>query len=116
MTGNPAAAAQQARLMLSRSLPGANKTVKDHMARAALIAEAIYINLEPIGPFKWRAKHLRWFLEHYTKQLSSPRRYDFFRTIRSIACVRGKWEDWEPFLRGSWEWPRGVGRHGKMTP
>ena len=56
------------------------------------------------------------FLEHYTKQLSSPRRYDFFRTIRSIACVRGKWEDWEPFLRGSWEWPRGVGRHGKMTP
>ena len=65
---NHRAAARQARSLLANRLPGSRRgTVRQHLARAGLIAQVIWRRWQ-VGPYQWRLKHLRWYLvEHYRR-------------------------------------------------
>lgn len=105
-------ASRAATALLVRSLPGARRgSVTAHLARAGTLAEAIWQRWHVL-PAEWRAKHLRWFLEVWTARLSPTSRYDYFRTARALAVSLGRWDNWEPQLRGPWVRPTGEG--GKL--
>lgn len=89
-------------MLLKRSVPGASSSIKGHIKRGELIADAIKIRFAISEPHQWQAKHLRWVLERYSAKLSASSRYDYWRTARALAAALGHWPDWEPHLRGTW--------------
>lgn len=95
-------------VLLRRAQPGTKSGVQGHLKRAtrmqALIAERFGIR----EPYQFKAKHLRWVLEHGTAELAPSSRYDYWRTARALAAILGHWPDWEPHLRGSWISPNGI--------
>lgn len=105
-------ASRTATALLARSLPGARRgSVKAHLMRAGTLAEAIWQRWHLL-PEKWRAKHLRWFLAVWARHLAPTSQYDYYRTARALAFSLGRWNDWEPHLRGPWMRPTGEG--GKL--
>ncbi|WP_295402223.1 hypothetical protein [uncultured Thiocystis sp.] len=96
----------QLSVLLRRAQPGTKSGVQGHLKRAirmqTLIAERFGIR----EPYQFKAKHLRWVLEHGTAELAPSSRYDYWRTARALAAILGHWPDWEPHLRGSWISPR----------
>lgn len=106
---NPATqhqAAAQAMALLAYSQPGAAATVKAHLKRAATIGAVIWRRFNT-GPYRWRAKHLRWYLDRHCHDLSPSTRYDQWRTIRSLVTALNRGADWLPLLRGPWVRPTG---------
>lgn len=104
-------------VLLRRAQPGAISGVRGHIKRAtrmqALIAERFGIH----EPYQFKAKHLRWILEHPTAALAPSSRYDYWRTARALAAILGHWSDWEPHLRGPWVSPQAdVSRNTQPTP
>ncbi|MBI5920487.1 MAG: hypothetical protein HY847_02425 [Betaproteobacteria bacterium] len=95
-------------ILLKRSVPGAKKTVEDHIARGQRIAEAIQKNFNISEPWQWQAKHLRWMLQGWANKFSLATQKDYWRTARVLASALDHWPDWEPYLRGQWS-PHGVG-------
>jgi hypothetical protein len=78
--------------------------VKEHLARAALIAEVFYRHFQ-IGPYQIRFKHLRWFLEVDIEPLSSASECRHWLTLGSIVKALKKWDQWPLLLYGSWVKP-----------
>ena len=57
--------------LLSRKLTGNRHTkVKEHTQRAKRIAATIWVRFQ-VGPYQYQLKHLRWYLQTQTKQLTS---------------------------------------------
>ena len=107
--GKPATSCQaihQAQGLLVRRLPGARRTtVGAHLQRARAIGQAIYRRWQ-IGPYQWRVKHLRWYLEHRTHRLEPSARYRHWLTLRLLVIALDREKDWLPRLRGPWERPK----------
>jgi hypothetical protein len=79
--------------------------VKAHLQRAATIGQAIYQRWQ-IGPYQWRVKHLRWYLEHRTHRQEPSARYRHWLTVRLLVIALDCESDWLPRLRGPWERPK----------
>ena len=95
-------AIHQTQGLLIRRLPGARKTtVRSHLKRAAAIAKASYQRWQ-VGPYQWRVKHLRWYLEHRSKRFEPGTRYRYWLTIRLLVMALGREADWLPRLQGPW--------------
>ncbi len=105
---NHAHAARQARNLLVRRLPGSRRgTVRAHVERAGRIGEAIWRRWQ-VGPYQWRAKHVRWFLTTQTDSLSPSTRYRYWLTIRALAVALERDHGWLHHLQGPWCRPTGV--------
>ena len=99
------AAAYQARALLVRRLPGARRTtVQPHLDRAAAIAACLYRRWL-VGPYQWRVKHVRWYLEHGTNSFEQSVQYRYWLTIRVLVIALGTEANWLPRLKGPWERP-----------
>ena len=98
-------AARHAEALLIRRLPGARgTTVRAHLHRARVIASDVYRRWQ-LGPYQWRVKHLRWYLEHRTNRFERSARYRYWLTVRVLVIALDKDADWLPRLRGPWERP-----------
>lgn len=90
--------------VLRRAQPGTPSAVKGHIARARQISAAIgsQWGAGNAHPYRWRLKHVRWYLQEGCRDLSPATQYDHWRTVRVVVAALGKWRDWEPRLRGPW--------------
>lgn len=93
--------------LLERAQPGARRGVRAHQRRARRLARIVEERWGVKSPWQWRAKHLRWALEHGLAGVAPITRYDYWRTARACAAALGRWPDWEPHLRGPWTRPDG---------
>jgi hypothetical protein len=109
-------AARQARNLLTRTLPGSRRgTVRGHVERAGRIGETIWLRWR-VGPYQWRAKHLRWFLTTQTTDFSPSTRYRYWLTLRALAVALQKQHGWLHHLQGPWVRPNGQSgalQHGR---
>ena len=114
---NPAngpAAARQTRALLVRRLPGARRgTIAAHLARAERIGAAIWRRWQ-VGPYRWRLKHLRWYMATQTGQLTPGTRYRYWLTVRALVLSLAHEADWLGRLDGPWVRPTGV--RGALKP
>lgn len=117
---NQQQAGRQAAALLRRSLPGAKRAARVHVRRAEHIGDAIWRRYQ-VAPAQWQVKHLRWFLEHHTRDLATTSRYDYWRTVRALIAALNRLTDWTPHLRGPWlrptgdhHQPMGQGRRPKL--
>lgn len=94
-------------VLLERAQPGARRAVRAHQRRALRLALLIEERWGVRSPRGWRAKHVRWALEHGLAGAAPATRYDYWRTARALAAALGRWPDWEPYLRGPWTRPDG---------
>jgi len=105
---NQQQAARMARDLLIRRLPGSRRgTVKPHLQRAELIAEAIWRRWQ-VGPYQWQVKHLRWYLVERTKHLTASTRYRHWLTVRLLVFALPTPGHWLPQLKGPWLRPTGI--------
>ncbi|MTW22504.1 hypothetical protein [Allochromatium palmeri] len=79
--------------------------MQQHIRRAQRLHDWMAERFGVREPYQYRAKHLRYALEHGTAGLAAGTRYDYWRTARVLAAAIGKWPDWEPHLRGPWTSP-----------
>ena len=89
--------------LLKRRIKGNRQTcVKEHIDRAKRIAIAIWRRFQ-IGPYQYKHKHLRWYMEIYTKDLTPNTRYRHWLTIKHIVCSLNKGVDWKVLIeRARW--------------
>ena len=76
-------------LMLRRALPGSNRAVREHIRRGEQIATAIAERWGVNHPHRWKMKHVRWYCQIATADLSTATRYDHWRTPPCPACGHG---------------------------
>jgi len=106
---NAAAAGRQARALLARSLPGSRRgTVAAHLTRAERVADLIWRRWQ-VGPYRWRVKHLRWYLTTQARRYSTSTRYRYWLTVRVLVQSLEQDEDWLARLRGPWVRPTAEG-------
>ena len=96
-------------VLLKHAQPGKNSGVKAHIKRGQRIANRIEERWGISEPYQFKVKHLQWFLKTDTANLSPASRYDYWRTARVIAAAIGRWDSWEPHLRGPWTRPKPPG-------
>ena len=76
--------------LLKRKIQGNRQTrVKEHVGRAKRIAIAIWVRFQ-VGPYQYKFKHLRWYMEVHIKGLAANTRYKYWLTIRHIVSALGK--------------------------
>jgi len=102
--GNAEQAAQIAARLLRRSLPGASSAVRVECERAARVACGIWRRWH-VGPWQWKRKHVRWYLEYRTQKYSAWTRYRYWLTVERVLRATGKFKDWRPGLNGPWSTP-----------
>ena len=97
------------RRVLHRAQPGSRGGVEAHIRRAERLAALIADRWQIQRPEQWRAKHLRWALEHGPgiADAAPATRYHYYWAGRAVAAALGRWPDWEPHLRGPWQTPDG---------
>ncbi|MFQ5760422.1 MAG: hypothetical protein ACE5HM_05550 [Acidiferrobacterales bacterium] len=93
--------------MLAQSLSGPPASVRVHLRRAHRIADCLWRRWH-VGPWQWRLKHVRWFLEHRTAHLGPWARYRYWLTILKLLEVRQKAHLWRPGLAGPWTSAKGI--------
>lgn len=108
------------RRLLDRTQPGSRapgRIVREHITRGEQIRAGIEARWGIGSPWQWRVKHVRWWLERGMAGRSPSTRYAHYRTVRAISAALGRWNDWEPHLRGTWQRPTGEpGRIGLGRP
>ena len=76
--------------LLKRRVKGNRQTcVKEHMDRAKRIAIAIWRRFQ-VGPYQYKHKHLRWYMEVCIRDLAPSTRYRHWLTTKSIVYALGK--------------------------
>ena len=103
-------------VLLRRAQPGSHRSVQQHIRRAQRLHDWMAERFGVREPYQYRAKHLRYALEHGTAGLAASTRYDYWRTARVLAAAIGKWPDWEPHLRGSWTVPQSDTALSRQAP
>lgn len=93
--------------ILARAQPGTFGGIRQHIQRGEVLRQHIDRKFALARPEQWKAKHVRWVLEHGLGAVSPATRYHYYRTARAIAAAMGHWPDWEPHLRGEWVTPQG---------
>lgn len=83
------AAEAQAVQLLARATPGKSSGVGRKVKTARQVAGEIFEQFQ-VGPWNWKAKHLDWYLQVATRELSAARRYDLWRAARAILMATGR--------------------------
>ncbi|MCH9694159.1 MAG: hypothetical protein K0U72_06585 [Gammaproteobacteria bacterium] len=110
---NHRAAARIARSLLANRLPGSRRgTVRQHLARSGHIAETIWRRWQ-VGPYQWRLKHLRWYLQECTNEYTCSTRYRHWLTVRLLVFALDR-DGWIERLNGPWVRPSGI--RGVLKP
>lgn len=91
--------------LLHGVIKGAPTTVRQHIRRATQMQKLIEGRFKVKRITKWHAKHAKWVLQHGLGDIKESTRHDYYKTIRVIAKRLGRWEGWEPFVRGPWTRP-----------
>ena len=92
--------------LLGKKIKGRRSTkVKEHLTRAALIADVLYRQFQ-VGAYQIQLKHLWWYLEVYINSLAPETQYRHWLTVRFIVKALDKWVQWQPLLCGPWVCPR----------
>lgn len=91
---------------LKKCQVGSKRQQTIHIKRAKRIMTVIFKRFG-VSLGRLQVKHLRWYLEHGTKNFSASTRYDHYRTIRRLVKALGKLEHWDPHLKGPWVSPKG---------
>lgn len=103
---NQRAAARIARSLLAKRLPGSRRgSVRRHLARSGHIADTVWRRWQ-IGPYQWRLKHLRWYLQERTGDYTGSTRYQHWLTVRLLILALDK-HGWVERLNGPWVRPTG---------
>jgi len=80
--------------LLSRKIPGNRQTkVKEHTRRARRIAAAIWKRFQ-VGPYQYKLKHLKWYMDTQTCHLKPYTRYRYWLTLKYITSALGKETSW----------------------
>jgi hypothetical protein len=109
-------AADQARRLLKPALTRIGPVAtREHNARASTMACAIFERWH-VGPYSWKAKHLRWFLTYVGGIQAPSTRYRFWLTVRRLLVALDRERDWAPHLRGSWAGLRALSLHFGIPP
>jgi hypothetical protein len=95
---------REARSISRRTFRGSRKIIYQKEKHVVNAAEAIRSRFG-IGVKEWRAKHLRWFFVEFLKEHSSGTRYRYYRYLRQILIFMNRFDDFSPFLKGSWQFP-----------
>lgn len=104
---NQRAAARIARSLLAKRLPGSRRgSVRQHVARSGHIGDTIWRRWQ-VGPYQWRLKHLRWYLQECTAEYTASTRYQHWLTVRLLILALDK-HSWLERLNGPWVRPTGV--------
>lgn len=77
------------RRILKAALPGKNSNVARRIRRAERIEAAIYRRYQAT-PWRWQAKHIRWFFEVHAQAWKPTSRYDAWREVRAVLEAVGK--------------------------
>ena len=97
-------AGQAARQLLKRSLPGSTRAVRTECDRSSQIARDIWHRWH-VGPWQWKQKHVKWYLECRSVKSSRWTRYRYWLMVQRLLHAMGKLENWRPALRGPWTSP-----------
>ncbi|MCP4300150.1 MAG: hypothetical protein GY783_06180 [Gammaproteobacteria bacterium] len=103
---NHRAAARIARSLLVNRLPGSRRgSVRQHLARGGHIAQTIWRRWQ-VGPYQWRLKHIRWYLQEHTGEYTNSTRYRHWLTVRLLILALDR-DGWIERLDGPWLRPTG---------
>lgn len=94
-------AARQAKALLIHSMPGKKTSIRTHIKRAERVAMIIWCRWQ-VTPATWKVKHIRWYLNHSTRNLATTTRNDHWRTVEALISRQGKLSGWLPHLIGTW--------------
>ena len=84
--------------LLNRKIKGNRQTrVKEHLNRARCIATAIWARFQ-VGPYQYKLKHLRWYMEVCTRNLAPNTCYRYWLTIKKIVHALDKNAGWNILL------------------
>lgn len=98
----------EVRRLLIRAQPGRRSAVRTHIRRGEHLVALIADRWPRVRrPQQWQVKHCRWALEHGLGDRAPSTRYDYWRSLRVLIDVLGRLQDWQPYLRGPWQHPRG---------
>jgi hypothetical protein len=86
-------------LFLSGVLDGSHTTRKRHLRQANLIQNAIYQRWRIDTPWRWKQKHLTWFIGTKLKNHSRHSIYYYVLTINIIAKRLSKDQTWACLTR-----------------
>jgi hypothetical protein len=90
--------------LLGKRLTGSSESIKSHKKRALKIARAIHYQYG-VNVYQYQLKHIKWFLDVANQSLKSNSQYNYWLTIKEIAAIIGKSEDWLPRMQGPWVRP-----------
>jgi len=82
----------------------ANATLRRRVARAHMIAAVIWKRWG-CGIYRWRLKHVRWFLTCALADQEQSTKYQYWLVLRSLLFIISK-ERWLPSLKGDWCQPK----------
>lgn len=74
-------------LFLSGVLIGSKSTQQRHLRQAKIMQAAIQSKWEHDNPWRWRLKHIQWFLDHYLKDQAEATRY-YYRLTALLVWKR----------------------------
>ena len=98
------AAGREARLLARKQFTRlANDTARRRISYVGLVAQKIWARWS-VGVYRWKVKHVRWFLEHCVRENSPASRYQYWLSIRAMLKILGK-EHWLALLQGDWVRP-----------
>ncbi|WP_083285106.1 hypothetical protein [Pseudomonas sp. NBRC 111139] len=72
-------------LFLAGVLTGSHATRQRHVRQAKIIQAEIAERWQRETPWRWRRKHLAWFLEHRMSHRSEATQYYYLLTARLLA-------------------------------
>ena len=99
------AAGREAALLAKKQFKRlAHATARPRIARADAIAQVIWKRWG-IGIYRWRLKHVRWFLEIGLEEFSPASQYQYWLCLRSLLRITGR-DRWYASLQGSWCKPK----------
>lgn len=85
--------------LLNRKIPGNRQTkVKEHTRRAKRIAGTIW-NRFQVGPYQYKLKHLKWYMDTQIQHLKPATQYRYGLTINSIVLALNKGPHWTNQLK-----------------
>lgn len=91
--------------LIHRTVSGDKITKKREQGRASRIGQEIFLRFN-IQPANWQLKHVRWFLNEYSKTMASSTRYNHWCSLRLMLQALGK-DIWLTQLQGTWVTPKG---------
>ncbi|MNG09705.1 hypothetical protein D3C84_931330 [compost metagenome] len=89
-------------IFLGGILTGSPHSRKRHLMQAEVIQTAIKRRWKRDCPERWKAKHVRWFLQEQAKTASAETSYRYWLTARLLVERLDKTNDWLPRLNGPW--------------